>query len=86
MANTDVRIALRDAIRYDKNMRGMADGDIAHKHNLTVNSVTVALENDEVDVYKIPLTQLESGAKATITIIVPKGTTYKQIAEHWKAF
>jgi len=86
MPNADARIALRDAIRYDKNVRGMAYGDIAHKHDITVNSVTAALENDEIEFFKIPLTQIDSGVTSYIKVITSKGTTYKDVAENWKAF
>jgi hypothetical protein len=86
MPNADARIALRDAIRYDRNTRGMSDADIAQKHNISIPSVNAACDNDEIEIYFVPLTQIGTGAKADICIIAAKGVTYQQIAENWKAF
>lgn len=78
--------SLRDAIRYDVNERGMSHADVAQKHDITIRSVNAALENDEIVMHNIILTQLGTGTMGTIKVLVPRGTTYEQVAENWRSF
>ena len=77
--------ALRDVIRRDA-ARGLSHADIAQKHDLTIPSVNVALENDEIVLHYVHLTQLQTGVMASIKVLVPRGTSLQEIQENWKAF
>jgi hypothetical protein len=86
MPNADARDAFRDAIRKDVKVRGMSHADVAQKHNITIPSVNVALDNDEINVHKLLLTQVGSNRTVEITVLAPRHVSFEEVAENWRLF
>lgn len=86
MPNADARDALRDAIRNDVKVREMSHADVAQKHNITIPSVNVALDNDEINVHKLLLTQVGTNRTVEITVLAPRDVPFEQVAENWRMF
>jgi hypothetical protein len=86
MPNADARDALRDAIRRDVRVRKMSYADVAQKHHLTIPSVNVALDYDEINVHKLLLTQVGSNRTVEITVLAPRSVSFEQVAENWRLF
>jgi hypothetical protein len=86
MPNADARDALRDAIRHDVRERKMSHADVAQKHQLTIPSVNVALDYDEINIHKLRLTQLGTDRMVEITVLAPRHVPFQQVVDNWRLF
>jgi DNA-binding CsgD family transcriptional regulator len=81
----DARIALVEAIRRDRNERGLSNAQIAEKHQISESSVRTLLRPDQdpksFNFFNVFVRQVGTDNVISITVVAPKGTTHHEIAE-----
>lgn len=86
-SRTDARIALVEAIKHDSVHRGLSHKQIAEKHQVsesTVRSVVNGNNFTDAEVFKVVVNQLGTDNRTVITVVAPKGTTYKDVVEQFR--
>lgn len=84
---TDARIALVEAIKHDSKVRALSHVQIAEKHQIsesTVRSVLSGANFTDAEVFKVVVNQLGTDNRTVITVVAPKGTTYREVVEHFR--